>query len=63
MLSLGIDYDAGHWEIAAWDEDVAAGLTGGPTAGLVQHLGLREARERVLDWIESPEPGFFTKNT
>jgi predicted butyrate kinase (DUF1464 family) len=30
---------------------VAAGLTGGPTAELVEHLGLREARERVLDWI------------
>jgi predicted butyrate kinase (DUF1464 family) len=30
---------------------VAAGLTGGPTAELVEHLGFREARERVLDWI------------
>jgi len=30
---------------------IAAGLTGGPTAGLVQHLGLREARERALDWL------------
>ena len=30
---------------------VAAGLTGGPSDKLVEHLGLREARERVLDWI------------
>lgn len=30
---------------------IAAGLTGGPTALLVQHLGLWESRERVLDWI------------
>jgi predicted butyrate kinase (DUF1464 family) len=26
---------------------VAAGLTGGPTASLLDHLGLRETRERV----------------
>ncbi len=32
---------------------IAAGLTGGPTAPLVQHLGLRESRERVLDWIRA----------
>lgn len=30
---------------------IAAGLTGGPTANLVAHLELRQARERVLDWI------------
>jgi predicted butyrate kinase (DUF1464 family) len=30
---------------------LAAGLTGGPTAGLVQQLGLREVRERPLDWL------------
>jgi len=32
---------------------IAAGLTGGPTANLVERLGLREARERVLDWIRT----------
>jgi predicted butyrate kinase (DUF1464 family) len=31
---------------------IAAGLTGGPTAGLVDRLGIREARERAPDWIE-----------
>ena len=30
---------------------LAAGLTGGPTAWIVNRLGLREARDRVLDWI------------
>lgn len=30
---------------------IAAGLTGGPTARLIDHLGIRQARERVLDWI------------
>lgn len=30
---------------------IAAGLTGGSTARLVDHLGIRQARERVLDWI------------
>lgn len=30
---------------------VAAGLTGGPTADLVQHVELRQARDRVFDWI------------
>jgi predicted butyrate kinase (DUF1464 family) len=30
---------------------IAAGLTGGPTAGLVDRLGIREARERASDWI------------
>jgi predicted butyrate kinase (DUF1464 family) len=32
---------------------VAAGLTGGPTADVLERLGLREARERVLDWLTS----------
>jgi hypothetical protein len=36
---------------------IAAGLTGGPTAGLVQHLGVREARERALDWLAPCPPG------
>lgn len=35
---------------------IAAGLTGGPTAGLVQHLGLREVRERALDWLSPLAP-------
>ena len=35
---------------------IAAGLTGGPTAGLVQHLGLREARDRALDWLAPMPP-------
>jgi predicted butyrate kinase (DUF1464 family) len=35
---------------------IAAGLTGGPTAGLIQHLGLREARERALDWLTPLPP-------
>jgi predicted butyrate kinase (DUF1464 family) len=39
------------YEAALGAAVVAAGLTGGPTACLVEHLGLREARERVLDWI------------
>jgi predicted butyrate kinase (DUF1464 family) len=30
---------------------LAAGLTGGPTAWIVDGLGLREARDRALDWI------------
>ncbi len=30
---------------------LAAGLTGGPSAGLVDRLGLREARDRVLDFL------------
>jgi predicted butyrate kinase (DUF1464 family) len=30
---------------------IAAGLTGGPTAALVDRLGLREARCRVLDYL------------
>lgn len=30
---------------------IAAGLTGGPTANLVDHLELRQVRERVFDWI------------
>ena len=32
---------------------IAAGLTGGPTTELVECLGLRQARERVLDWVLS----------
>jgi len=39
------------YEAALGAAVVAAGLTGGPTARLVEHLGLWEARERVLDWI------------
>ena len=30
---------------------LAAGLTGAPTAWIVERLGLRETRERVVDWI------------
>jgi predicted butyrate kinase (DUF1464 family) len=32
---------------------LAAGLTGGPTAWIIDSLGLRETRERALDWIGS----------
>ncbi len=32
---------------------IAAGLTGGPPAPLVDRLGLREARHRVLDYLRS----------
>lgn len=39
------------YEAALGAAVIAAGLTGGPTAHLVGHLGLREARERVLDWL------------
>ena len=39
------------YEAALGAAVIAAGLTGGPTARLVEHLGLWEARERVLDWI------------
>ena len=42
---------AGH-EASLGAALIAAGLTGGPTAGLVNRLGIREARERVPDWIE-----------
>ena len=41
---------AGH-EAALGAAVIAARLTGGPMAGLVQHLGLREVRERALDWL------------
>ena len=39
------------YEAALGAAVIATGLTGGPTAPLVEHLGLREARERPLDWI------------
>jgi predicted butyrate kinase (DUF1464 family) len=39
------------YEAALGAAIIAAGLTGGPTAPLVEHLRLREARERALDWI------------
>jgi predicted butyrate kinase (DUF1464 family) len=39
------------YEAALGAAVVAAGLTGGPTASLVERLGLWEARERVGDWI------------
>jgi predicted butyrate kinase (DUF1464 family) len=39
------------YEAALGAAVIAAGLTGGPTAHLVERLGLWEARERVLDWI------------
>lgn len=41
------------YEAALGAAIIAAGLTGGPTTGLVECLGLRQARERVLDWIDS----------
>jgi predicted butyrate kinase (DUF1464 family) len=40
------------YEAALGAAVIATGLTGGPTAPLVERLGLREARERVLDWIK-----------
>lgn len=46
------DMAAGH-EAALGGALIAAGLTGGPTAGLVNRLGIREARERAPDWIEA----------
>jgi hypothetical protein len=39
------------YEAALGAAVIAAGLSGGPSARLVEHLALREARERVLDWI------------
>jgi len=45
------DMAAGH-EAALGGALIAAGLTGGPTASLVNRLGVREARERAPDWIE-----------
>lgn len=39
------------YEAALGAAVIAAGLTGGPTARLVEHLGLWESRERVRDWI------------
>jgi hypothetical protein len=39
------------YEAALGAAVIAAGLTGGPTAGLVDRLGLRETRERVLDGL------------
>jgi predicted butyrate kinase (DUF1464 family) len=39
------------YEAALGAAVIAAGLTGGPTAALLDRLGLRETRERVLDWL------------
>lgn len=45
--------DAGKgFEAALGGAILAAGLTGGPTADLVDRLGLREVRERAPDWID-----------
>lgn len=45
------DMAAGH-EAALGGALIAGGLTGGPTAGLVNRLGVREARERASDWLD-----------
>jgi hypothetical protein len=42
---------ADGYEAALGAAVIAAGLTGGPTAPLVDRLGLREARDRVLDYL------------
>jgi len=42
---------ADGYESALGAAVIAAGLTGGPTASLVDRLGLREARDRVLDFV------------
>jgi predicted butyrate kinase (DUF1464 family) len=39
------------YEAALGAAVLAGGLTGGPTAWIVDALGLREARERVCDWL------------
>jgi predicted butyrate kinase (DUF1464 family) len=39
------------YEAALGAAVIAAGLTGGPTAPLVDRLGLRESRHRVLDYL------------
>ncbi len=39
------------YEAALGAAVIAGGLTGGPTAPLVDHLGIREARERIFDWL------------
>jgi hypothetical protein len=43
---------AAGYEAALGGALIAAGLTGGPTADLVDRLGIREARDRTPDWIE-----------
>ncbi len=42
---------ADGYEAALGAAVVAAGLTGGPTTALADHLGLRETRERALDGL------------
>jgi hypothetical protein len=54
-LALAPPEGAG-FEAALGAAVIAAGLTGGPTAGLVQHLGLREVRDRALDWLAPLPP-------
>jgi predicted butyrate kinase (DUF1464 family) len=39
------------YEAALGAAVLAGGLTGGPTAWIVDALGLRETRERVFDWL------------
>lgn len=39
------------FEAALGAATLADGLMGGPAAPLVMHLGLRETRDRVLDWL------------
>ena len=58
MASLGVDYGTGSWKIAllvevghAFRAIVADGIAGGRNASLVGHLGLRDVRDRALDWI------------
>jgi predicted butyrate kinase (DUF1464 family) len=42
---------ADGYEAALGAAVIAAGLTGGPTAPLVDRLGLRESRDRILDYL------------
>ncbi|MGH7371887.1 MAG: DUF1464 family protein, partial [Candidatus Methylomirabilales bacterium] len=44
--------DGEGFEAALGAAILADGIAGGQFQGLVDHLGLRDTTERVLDWIE-----------
>ena len=50
-LELVVENGEG-FEAALGAAILANGITGGEFRGLVDHLGVRDARERVLDWVE-----------
>jgi hypothetical protein len=48
---VALPVPGGGYESALGAAVLAAGLTGGPTAWIVDRLALRDVRDRVLDWI------------